>query len=165
MLWCAELLLKQYSAVTTFIMGVDSVAYRSRIGRFNVRKTKTRSIAEQTSISIMNIIFSAAVIAILLIVGNIEINPGPNTNDNETGLKTIENTLAQLVTAISDLTKENKITNDIIRQNKLDIIEMKKEILLTKKEIKRQDYTGRINNLVMYGVEERGYERNIILSI
>ncbi|PSN44329.1 hypothetical protein C0J52_11107 [Blattella germanica] len=97
------------------------------------------------------------IIAVLLIVGNVEINPGPNYNDNDSGLKNIESTLTKLVNAITDLTSEIKI----IRQNKEDIIQMKKEIQLTNKEIKRQDKTNRLNNLVLYGVQERGHDRNI----
>ncbi|PSN33749.1 hypothetical protein C0J52_26841, partial [Blattella germanica] len=104
---------------------------------------------------------SATVIAVLLIVGNVEINPGPNYNDNDSGLKNIESTLTKLVNAITDLTTENKITNCVIRQNKEDITQMKKEIQLTNKEIRRQDKTNRLNNLVLYGVQERGHERNI----
>ena len=38
---------------------------------------------------------------------------------------------------------------------------MKKEIQLTNKEIRRQGKVNRLNNLVLYGVQERGYERNI----
>ena len=87
-----------HSAYLAFSMGVDLSIYRSRIGRFNVRKSKTRSNSEQTSTSILYIIFCAAVSSTLFIVGNIEINPGPNTNDYDTGLKTIENTLVKLVT-------------------------------------------------------------------
>ena len=142
-------------------MGVDISAYRSRIGRFNGRKIKTKSMMENTSISLINIIVSAIVIAILLIVGNVEINPGPNSNDNDSGLKNIESTLTKLVSAITELTNENKITNSNIRQNKEDITQMKKEIQITNKEIRRQDKTNRLNNLVLHGVQERGHERNI----
>ena len=63
--------------------------------------------------------------------------------------------------ARSELTNENRSTNSIIKQNKVDIMDIKKDILLTKKEIKRQDYAGRLNNIILYGVEERGFERNI----
>ncbi|PSN29473.1 hypothetical protein C0J52_28228, partial [Blattella germanica] len=106
-------------------MGEDISAYRSRIGRFNGRKSTTKSMIEKTSTSIINIIVSATVIAVLLIVGNVEINPGPNYNDNDSGLKNIESTLTKLVNAITDLTTENKITNCIIQ--------MKKKIQLTNK--------------------------------
>ncbi|PSN41544.1 hypothetical protein C0J52_18703 [Blattella germanica] len=102
-------------------MGVDINAYRSRIGRFNGRRTKTKSMMEKTSISLINIIASTTVIAILLIIGKVEINPGSNSNDNDSGLKNIESTLTKLVVAITELTNENKITNSIIRQNKEDI--------------------------------------------
>ena len=142
-------------------MGEDISTYRNRIGRFNCRKMKPKSVTEKTSNSLINIIASATVIAILLIIGNIEINPGPNSTDNDSGLKNIESTLTKLVSAITELTNENKITNSIIRQNKEDITHMKKEIQLTNKEIRRQDKANRLNNLVLYGVQERGYERNI----
>ena len=89
-------------------MGVDINAYRSRIGRFNGRRTKTKSMMEKTSISLVNIIASATVIAILLIIGNVEINPGPNSNDNDSGLKNIESTLTKLVSAITNLPARTK---------------------------------------------------------
>lgn len=142
-------------------MGVDLTTYRVRIGRYNIKRSKSKSNDEQSLSSLSNIILSAAVIAILLIIGNVEINPGPNTYDNVSGLKTIEDTLTKLVTAINELTNENRSTNIIIKQNKVDIMDIKKDILLTKKEIKRQDYAGRLNNIILYGVEERGFERNI----
>ena len=95
-------------------MGEDISTYRNRIGRFNCRKMKPKSVTEKTSNSLINIIASATVIAILLIIGNIETNPGQNSTDHDPGLTTIERTLTQLVSAITELTNETTITNSII---------------------------------------------------
>jgi hypothetical protein len=67
-------------------MGIDICSWRIRIGRFSFRIKDTCNIARcrydvsQTCLSFVMLIMAAASIELLLVIGGIELNPGPPSN-------------------------------------------------------------------------------------
>jgi hypothetical protein len=90
-------------------VGVDIATYRDRIGLFGRRKSSVTSSGESVSkVGITKMWFMGLIIASLLIVGGVELNPGP----------TLEDKVMEILTG----QRENvKIANDWMEKNKTSL--------------------------------------------
>ena len=70
-------------------MGIDIMSYRIRIGRFNINKKKMKE-DKWNMVNSSKGVITILIIAILLIIGGVELNPGPNRGGQNTdGLEII----------------------------------------------------------------------------
>ncbi|KAJ4433044.1 hypothetical protein ANN_15301 [Periplaneta americana] len=141
----------------------------------NVDKALGRAIVMQDGQITKNIPerFEAAVLSVLLIIGNVELNPGPG--DTEGRVYSDEVFQREWINYMKETREDrlkasfllNKVASDIdTLVNRYTEVEKKlKEVIqeqvVLKSIVKKWENDSRINNIVIYGVEERNHEKGI----
>lgn len=159
-------------------MGIDIAAYRARIGRYNACKVFVSAKAGSNNNECKcAVIVAAAIISILLIIGNVEINPGPTSgsksgSDNNNDIKDFMIQINDRMNGMSEQLRIILSQNEEVRAGHKELVEankvldgkiagVKSDVNLVKYSYKEYEKEVRRNNLVIFGVDELGYERNI----
>jgi hypothetical protein len=99
-------------------MGVDTTTYRARIGGFGVRMKIGRGIRlEGHESGLLKMWFLGVVVAILLVIGGVEANPGPKVDQEK---------IDQILVYVKNQEKESKIIKQMVTLHKQEMAEMKK---------------------------------------
>ncbi|KAJ4435109.1 hypothetical protein ANN_23684 [Periplaneta americana] len=118
-----------------------------------------------------NIFLTAAVLSILLIIGNVELNPGPGSREGRDNSDEVfqREWINYMKETREDRQKAsvllNKVSNDldtlVNRYNEVEnkLKEVIQEQVVLKAIVKRWEIESRRNNIVFYGVEEENYEK------
>ena len=141
-------------------MGVSIEQYRQAIGIWNMRVRRV-SVGAAVSFSESGVctFFIGLVLAVLLVIGSVEKNPGPYSLDDvmekldkmNSNIVGIQRVTAELSERLDNLTKElhsvkteNDTLRNLIKQNEVTIDQLENH--------------SRRNNLVFYNLKERGNE-------
>ena len=141
-------------------MGIGLEQYRQAIGLWSARIKNVRiRKCEQLFVSNFSLFYVGVVLSVLLIVGGIELNPGPYTledviekldemNSNIIGINKVT---AELSQQIKQLTKE-------VEQARSENEKLKEEIKQNEIMIDKLENQSRRNNLVFYNIYEQERE-------
>jgi hypothetical protein len=100
-------------------MAVDIVIYRARAGLFGRRKDNSECVGKA---GITNMWFLGLIIATLLIVGGVELNPGPEMEEKVLEILTVQRGNAK---AVSKWMERNKASTLCMKIDKLNETMMK----------------------------------------
>jgi hypothetical protein len=99
-------------------MGVDTPTYWARIGGFRVRTKIGRGIrVEGQESGLLKMWFLGVVVAVLLVIGGVEANPGPKVDQEK---------IDQILVYGRNQEKESKIIKQMVTLHKQEMAEMKK---------------------------------------
>jgi uncharacterized tellurite resistance protein B-like protein len=166
-------------------MGIDIVTYRARIGGLGLRKKLDRGVqVKGQESSLIKTWFLGLVIAVLLVIGGVEVNPGPQVEQGK---------IDQILAYVKNQEKESKVIKQMVELHKQEMAEMRKstdalglkfdrvsEIVTeimndygqvkqaikewekcyqqTEEKLRHLDEERRKNNIIIFGLQERGDE-------
>lgn len=165
-------------------MGVSLDIYRASIGNFALCIKSKNCISLNDYIALNYLCFKCNpklllhVLTILLIIGNVEKNPGPpkisleeihklllsnssQLNENSAKLNAlpiIQNSIENLNATVVNLSGDVKTVTKDLSETKSDVRELQKQNLDLKKTIHNLDRRSRKNNVIFYGFENIGAE-------
>jgi hypothetical protein len=99
-------------------MGIDIATYRARICGFGLRKKIDRGVqVKGQESSLIKTCFLGFVIAVLLVIAGVEVNPGPQVEQGK---------IDQMLAYVKNQEKESKIIKQMVELHKQEMAEMKK---------------------------------------
>lgn len=153
-------------------MGIDLSTYRGRIGRFNNRGYRAKT-GKVDTINVNSNLWSwGLVIAVLLVIGGVELNPGPDTESLENmvkflckeikemkeGFKTmqlgIESKLNEFSETIGGVQRSNE-------ENQKQMQELKEENRTIKMKLENLLVNNKKKNIIIFGLREERFEKKL----
>jgi hypothetical protein len=169
---------------TVVMMGIDTVTYRARIGGFVVGRKMDSGIRVKGQNGMIKIWFFGLVVAVLLVIGGVEANPGPQVEQGK---------IDQILSYVKNQEKESKVIKQMVELHKQEMAETRKstdalglkfdrvskivtEIMndygqvkqvikewgkcyqRMEEKLRHLDEESRKNNIIIFGLQERGDE-------
>jgi hypothetical protein len=99
------------------VMGIDIATYRARIGGFVFgRKMDSGIRVNGQESGLIKIWFSGLVVAVLLVIGGVEANPGPQVE---------QGTIDQISSYVKNQEKESKVIKQMVELHEHEMAEMR----------------------------------------
>lgn len=140
-------------------MGIDLSVYRVRIGSFNARVMREK-MEEKTTDTNKKTWIILQILLILLLIGNVELNPGPEKNSGN-NTDDVDGKLCRLMELLKNISDEInvKLNRLQVEWNGVykEIQELKKEMQNVKNQIqehRRLERESRNHNIVIFGLKE-----------
>ena len=99
----------------------------------------------------IKLLFVGIIISMALVIGGVEINPGPHTIDDVfLKLQSLEEKLEKVTSELQRLTK----IEQVVQRTKSEVIELKEENERLRRNLDYLEGQSKRNNIIFYGIEE-----------